>query len=48
MRSGCSANCEDPELLGPAARQLDFDLVARHVPIRARPIGELADTAVGV
>ena len=32
MRLICSANRQDPESLGPAARQLDFDLVARHVP----------------
>jgi hypothetical protein len=32
MHSCRGSNRQDPELLGPAARQLDFDLVARQVP----------------
>jgi hypothetical protein len=32
MHSCRSSNSQDPEFLGSAARQLDFDLVARHVP----------------
>lgn len=48
MRSRGSANRQDPELLGPAARQFDFDLVARQVPAQGSADRRASGDRIGV
>jgi hypothetical protein len=48
MHSCRSSDSQDPELLGPAAGQLDFDLVARQLPDQGSAYRRAGRDGIGV